>query len=422
MFKPKVSLVQSTANSNSLNAAIALSEVGLLHEVITTLAYNPNGNIAQFLKILPQQCQQKIEQELARRIWTVPKEGAIRSHAKEELLRLLFTRTGWYKSFNLNRRRLIDWVYLWLDRHAANHHTQGIDAIYGYEDESAFTFQTAKQKGIYCFYEQPSTFYSTRYQLEQSEAERFPELASVLQVVQEPTWKIERKKQEVQLADHIFVPSSFCKQSLVDLVEPEKITVIPYGAPVNYFQVLPKPDRVFRALYVGRISPHKGIQYILKSWQELKLPDGELLFVGSNLFPDGWLSSYEYLFRHVSSVPHRLLNQYYSSASVLVFASLAEGLSLVQLEAMACGIPLITTHNAGGTDIITDGVEGFIVPIRDVEAIKEKLEWCYQHPEELAEMGKAARRKAEKLTWDVYRQQLASRVQEILAESQKVQT
>jgi glycosyltransferase involved in cell wall biosynthesis len=86
----------------------------------------------------------------------------------------------------------------------------------------------------------------------------------------------------------------------------------------------------------------------------------------------------------------------------------------VQLEAMACGIPLITTVNAGSSDIVTDGVEGFIVPIRDVEALKEKLEWCYCHPLELAEMGRAARQKAEQLTWDLYRQRLASRVQEFL--------
>jgi hypothetical protein len=54
------------------------------------------------------------------------------------------------------------------------------------------------------------------------------------------------------------------------------------------------------------------------------------------------------------------------------------------------------------------------VPIRDVEALKEKLEWCYCHPLELAQMGQAARRKAEQLTWDLYRQKLASRVQEVL--------
>jgi glycosyltransferase involved in cell wall biosynthesis len=51
--------------------------------------------------------------------------------------------------------------------------------------------------------------------------------------------------------------------------------------------------------------------------------------------------------------------------------------------------------------------------VRDVEALKEKLEWCYRHPQELAQMGQAARQKAEQLTWDLYRQRLARRVQEL---------
>jgi starch synthase len=75
------------------------------------------------------------------------------------------------------------------------------------------------------------------------------------------------------------------------------------------------------------------------------LPEAELLLVGINEFPEGWLDQYE------GDSPYSvctscLIKQYYSSANVLVLPSLVEGLALVQLEAMACGIPLITTPNA----------------------------------------------------------------------------
>jgi alpha-maltose-1-phosphate synthase len=133
-----------------------------------------------------------------------------------------------------------------------------------------------------------------------------------------------------------------------------------------------------------------------------------------NCYPAGWLDKYSSICKCVPSVPHLSLNQYYSSASIFVFPSLLDGFGLVLLEAMACGIPIITTPNTAGPDIITDGVEGFIIPIRDVGAIEEKLEWCYSHPQELAEMGKAARRKAEELTWGLYRQRLASKVQSLM--------
>jgi glycosyltransferase involved in cell wall biosynthesis len=191
--------------------------------------------------------------------------------------------------------------------------------------------------------------------------------------------------------------------------------VIPYGAPTDYFRPQPKPDNTFRIIYAGRLSPRKGAHYLLQAWKSLKLPQAELMIVGSNMMPHDWFAPYQDLCRQVASVSHMSLNQYYSAADVLVFPSLIEGFGLVLTEAMACGIPIITTPNTAGPDLITDGVEGFIVPIRDVDALKEKLEWCYQNPDALAEMGKAARRKAESLSWENYRHQLAQKVKTLMA-------
>ncbi|HBW31049.1 MAG TPA: glycosyl transferase family 1, partial [Nostoc sp. UBA8866] len=310
---------------------------------------------------------------------------------------------------------LVSWVDIFLDDKVAKYHLQGINAIYSYEDMAATTFKKAKEKGIICLYDLPIPYYRMTGNIMRQEAELFPELAPVIQTIREPIWKLHRKEQEIQLADHIFVASSVTKQSLLDIgVKAEKISVIPYGAPVEYFQPQAKTDDCFRALFVGRVSPRKGVHYLLQAWQNLKLQDAELVIVGQNLFPPGWLEQYKYICRHVPSVPHLLLNQYYGSASVLVFPSLIEGFGLVLLEAMSCGIPVITTYNTAGPDIITDGVDGFIIPIRDVEALKEKLQWCYSHPKELADMGRAARRKAEELNWGLYRQRLANKVLSLL--------
>jgi glycosyltransferase involved in cell wall biosynthesis len=141
------------------------------------------------------------------------------------------------------------------------------------------------------------------------------------------------------------------------------------------------------------------------------------MLVGFNTFPRYWLNCLPETVRYLASVPHTQLNQHYINANVFVFPSLVEGFGLVLLEAMACGIPVITTPNTAGPDIITDGVEGFIIPIRDVDALKEKIEWCYGHPAELAEMGRAARRKAEQLTWTRYQQQLSAKVMALLEPS-----
>lgn len=414
MHQSCISLIHPTGNPNSREAARALSETNLLKDVITTIAYNPESPKWQYLNVLPQKIRDSITYELGRRIWMTPGNVPVKTHLWQELIRVLLVRTRVYRYAGLSSQRLADWIYLSLDRHVAKHHLSVCDAVYAYEDGAATTFQEAKKQGILCFYDLPIPFYQSIQEIIREEAQLFPDLASVLET-NSPAWKLERKEQEVQLADHIFVASHFTYKSLLCIgIEPEKISIIAYGSPSDYFQPFPKKDKQFRALYVGQIKPHKGTHYLLQAWQELQLHNAELLLVGKNLFPQGWLNRYTDVFRHVPSVPHVALNQYYSSANVLVFPSLFEGFGLVLLEAMACGIPVITTFNVGGKDILTDGIEGFIVPIRDVEALKEKLEWCYRHPQELAEMGQAARQKAEQLTWNLYRQNLASRAQEIL--------
>lgn len=416
----RISLVHQINPSNAQQASLALAEASVLKEVITTVVYHSDSQLGQYLNLLPKKIDSLISNELSRRTWVSPNQIPITTYPWQEVIRIFLTRTKLAKSLFFKHIDLVNWVYVSLDRQVTKHHLHKLDAIYTYEDLAATTFQQAKQQGILCLYDLPIPFYQFTSRIMRQEAERFPELATSIQALHEPVWKIKRKEQEVELADHIFVASSVTKRSLLEIgVESEKVSVIPYGAPVDYFQPQPKPDNCFRALFVGRVSPRKGAHYLLQAWQETKLADAELVFVGQNLFPKGWLEQYKDICRHVPSVPHLLLNQYYSSASVLVFPSLVEGFGLVLLEAMSCGIPVITTPNTAGPDIITDGVEGFIIPIRDVEALKEKIEWCCNHPQELAEMGRAARRKAEELNWGLYRQRLANQVRSLLQKSNK---
>jgi len=415
MAKPKISLIHPTGNPFAKNAAIALWELGMLRKIVTTFASDPSGSLATRLQKLPPPLARPLLQELGRRTWTAPTGTVLQQYPWREILRVAIARLGWHSWGGMSRQRWVDWVYASLDRQVAKHHLQGLRAIYAYEDGAADTFTAAKQQGIRCIYDLPIVFYRRSLTLQAEEAERFPDLAPALLSLQEPPWKLERKEREVQLADRIIVPSSTVKRSLLqEGIEAEKIAVIPFGAPIDYFFPKPKRDRQFRALFVGRLGPRKGVHYLLQAWQNLNLPNAELLCIGLNEFPPGWLGQYEGTFRYIASVPHSTLSRYYQQASVFVFPSLIEGLALVLLEAMACGIPIITTANAGGSDIITDGKEGFLIPIRDVEALQAKLDWCDRHPQELAEMGRAARRKAEQLTWELYRQRLAAQVLAVL--------
>jgi alpha-maltose-1-phosphate synthase len=88
---------------------------------------------------------------------------------------------------------------------------------------------------------------------------------------------------------------------------------------------------------------------------------------------------------------------------VLVFPSLFEGFGLVIGEALSQGLPVITTANTGGPDILRDGQDGFIVPIRDSEAIAQRLLQLHEDRQLLKQMSDSARQRAAQLHWQSYK-------------------
>lgn len=210
---------------------------------------------------------------------------------------------------------------------------------------------------------------------------------------------VERELQEYEFCDRIFVPSAFAYRSFVEKqVSEAKLVKIPYGVDLNLFRPLAKEDDVFRVIYVGAMSLQKGLPYLLEAIAGLTLPKFEVWLIGG-LHPEvkPFLARYEGRYRYFGIVPRADLHKYYSQASVFVICSIQEGLALVQAQAMACGLPVIATRNTGAEDLFTDGVEGFIVPIRDPGAIREKVLYLYEHPEVREEMGRAALRRVASL-------------------------
>lgn len=203
---------------------------------------------------------------------------------------------------------------------------------------------------------------------------------------------IAKEEAEYDEADAIFVPSTFARQSYLRAgVRPEKVVAIPIGIRLEEFFPVPKRDNTFRVLCVGMLSVRKGIGYLLEAMSRLNLPDSEVVLRGT-LLPEsrGILSRYEGQFRIQGALPRAEMRDLYSQASVFVLPSIEDGFGQVIVQAMACGVPVITTTNSGGPDVITDGKDGFIVPVRDVRAIAERLDYLYRHPDERAAMGRAA--------------------------------
>lgn len=206
-------------------------------------------------------------------------------------------------------------------------------------------------------------------------------------------------------ADYISIPSIFVKRTFLEKGIPEsKLIHVPYGVDLSAFHQVAKEDDKFRVVFAGGMSLRKGTHYLLQAFAELNLPNSELMLLGTlNKEMAPFFDRYAGTFRHVGHVPQRELYKYYSQGSVFVLPSLEEGLAMVQPQAMACGLPVIATTNTGGEDIIRDGVDGFIIPIRNVEKIKEKILYLYEHPEERNKMAISAKERVSSgFTWTDY--------------------
>jgi glycosyltransferase involved in cell wall biosynthesis len=119
------------------------------------------------------------------------------------------------------------------------------------------------------------------------------------------------------------------------------------------------------------------------------------------------------MIKSIGNVPKLELNRYYSSASVFVLPSLSDAQPLACLEAMACGLPVIVTENTGTQEIIREGKDGFVIPIRDVDALKDKISILYQDEDLRNNMSRAVRERVQEFTWGRYGEGLIAIYQEI---------
>jgi alpha-maltose-1-phosphate synthase len=229
---------------------------------------------------------------------------------------------------------------------------------------------------------------------------------------------IDRELAEYENCDLIFVPSDVAYRSFIEYgIPPAKLRKNPYGTELEAFHPVRKNDDIFRVIYVGAMSIRKGIRYLLEAIADLRLPKFETWLIGP-LLPEvkPILARYHGKFRYFGAIDRRELHQYYSQGSVFVMPSIEEGLALVQGQAMACGLPVVATTNTGAADLFSDGVEGFIVPIRDPDAIRDRVLKLYKDPDLRDEMSRAALRRVRSMGgWDEYGERAARFYLEALA-------
>ena len=181
--------------------------------------------------------------------------------------------------------------------------------------------------------------------------------------------------------DYVLAPSEFVARSYADRgFSPEQILRNFYPLDLSCFAPSPEPrpkDRPLTLISTGSLSLRKGTPYLLEAFQMVlrEIPDARLLLtqmIADNVKPV--LEKYRDLpIEWSPGLPHPQLAEHLRTADIFLLPSLEDGFARTVTEALACGLPVITTPNTGASDLITPGENGEIVRIRDPRALADAI-------------------------------------------------
>ena len=408
-----IALTHPTGNANVRAILDALDREDLLARFVTTLAFSKSSH-----PYLSDHIRGKL-----RRNYELPDEK-IDIHPLREVVRLLAGplhvdwltthETGWASMDNVFRD---------LDMHAARclkarSFGENVRGVYAYEDCAELFFGAARELGLRRIYELPIAYWETAQRLLREEAERLPDWEPTLGGTRDSEEKLARKTRELELSELVICPSEFVLESIPEKAKAEKrCLAVPFGSPP--IDVLLRTEssltRPLRVLFAGAMTQRKGLADLFAAIRLLNSPQIELVVMGSLIHPLEWYQKRAPAFTYEPPRPHREFLELMRSCDVLVLPSIVEGRALVQQEAMACGLPVIATRNAGADDLIIDGETGFLIPIRSPESIAQKLSWFLENRSAIAGMGIAAQGRAREFTWHSYGNTVVAAIRQLIS-------
>ena len=403
----KLIIIHPFGNSNVREALLGFVKVNLIYKFYTCIATFPDSLLDKISYIGPlkELKRRNFSPELKSYTHMVPFKEVGRQLAIKGNLKFLTKHESGFFS--------VDKVYQKLDAIVAKKIKKGLfdgkKAVYGYEDGSILSFIEAKKKQMTCFYDLPIGYWRFAHEILEKEKKKNPGWANTLLNFNDSQSKLDRKDQELSLADEIFVASTFTAETLKRY--PDKLApvhIIPYGFPpaIDKRLIKPKTDPL-KLLFVGGLSQRKGLSYLFEAVAHFDA-DISLTIVGNkvcqNCRPlDDALSKYNW----IPSLPHEEILELMRAHDVFVFPSLFEGFGLVITESMSQGTPVITTSRTAGPDLIEDGVNGWIVEAGSSSSLQECIGRLIEERDEVDIVGEAALVTARRRPWSMYGKELA---------------
>lgn len=224
-------------------------------------------------------------------------------------------------------------------------------------------------------------------------------------------------------SDIVIAVSNSVRDHVLSLGVPsEKVVVIPNGVDINEFNPSLSTqgvDRINNIIFVGRLIPNKGLEYLVEAAKILicsRISGVKFRIVGDGpyrqrfeeLINEHKLASYFEILGRVPKVSDVL-----QEGGIFVRPSLTEGMPLTVLEAMASGLPIVATRVAGTPELIIHGETGMLVEPGDARQLAETIKFLIQHPDEAIRLGRNARafierHYKEKFSWEAAASNLLS--------------
>ncbi|MEO0550739.1 MAG: glycosyltransferase family 4 protein [Pseudomonadota bacterium] len=391
------------------NAALAFHERGTLDKFMTGFAYDEGGPVSSLLKALPGSKSQQIIKEMSRRRVTALSQDAMKTHAFWEIVRTAAARAGASPT-------LVDriWEHMSKDftRAAGKRLRQGANAIYAYEYTALEAFEAATKHGAAKILDFPSLNSRQFETLQRQQKADYPELRGPHDDYFEQLFETRqgRRDEEMNAADIIITNSSVTRQSHIDGgANPDRTYAVPYGAPPALPEASkpPDPSQPLRVLWAGTFNIRKGAHLLLQALRDGQFGSDVVVDAyGAVPLPERLLKPAPKGIEFHGSVVQTELFAAFEAADVLMFPTLSDGFGMVVTEAFARGLPVISTNQAGASDLIRDGENGLIIEAGNPDAIRTSIEWCCNNREQLGKMRQNALETARNWQWSDYRKGL----------------
>jgi glycosyltransferase involved in cell wall biosynthesis len=360
----KVLVAQRGAREHFL-VARALKSVAMLERLVVDYHAGNNGLVALFAKLLPgvAGCRARSARIEDLTVSEISDLGLFGLALKGvDRLGVLFG-----KSYI---------AYEWSDRQFARvvarqlgHET----AFFGYSYGALEALHVAKNRGCLAIVGQIDPGELEEDAVE-AERERWPIFESPGKRAPASYWA--RNRQEWEAAHVILVNSKWTADAIVrDGADPAKIEILPlaYEVPLTsaFSPVLRSSKDCLQVLWLGTVGLRKGIPYLLEAAKRLVGEPVEFTIAGPLQINRQRMLDSPANVRWVGPIPRSEASAYYAAADVFVLPTISDGFAITQLEAMAHGVPVISTWNCG--DVVVDGQNGYRVPARDADALVESI-------------------------------------------------